>query len=194
MFLNFDKEERGLDNTLFTFPEIYTLRHRLKDYSKLSWSTSALVTTGAKPNQRSITPWLCAYHIEPYRTYPKGHIPFLGIWYEVGAANFSANIIYTHIYLYIHTYIYIYIHTVYTCTYIYIYTVHTYFSEEIHKQGGCWPTKISVDPSPLNLPNLFAETPLSWLAESENWLISHKGLTFGVPKSGAPGAVTADDA
>ena len=65
MFLNFDKEERGSDRLFLTFSSVLTFRHRLKDYSKLSWLTWILVTTNVKPDRRSITPMFCAYHIEP---------------------------------------------------------------------------------------------------------------------------------
>ena len=65
MFLNFDKEERGSYRLFLTFSSVFTFRHRLKDYSKLSWLTSTLVTTNVKPNRRSITPLFCACHIEP---------------------------------------------------------------------------------------------------------------------------------
>ena len=61
----FDKEERGSDWLFLTFSSVFAFRHRLKDYSKLSWLTSTLVTTNVKPNRRSITPLFCACHIEP---------------------------------------------------------------------------------------------------------------------------------
>ena len=86
------------------------------------------------------------------------------------------------------------------CKYIYSYIyihAHTHiFWEPIINQCGCWPTDIFVDPSPLISPIWLLKPPISLLAESKNCPISHEGLTlrFGVPKSGVPRAVTADDA